>query len=76
MKQKITKAKKARRLNNWGEYQKDFFSTPVFWRRVRGFFGGDSKEFDRKHPGLSGAVDGMISRINQQEAILGMHRKV
>ena len=72
MKQKHTRAKKARRLNDWGAYQKAYFSTAVFWRRVHGFFGADEREFDIKHPELAGAVEGMKSRIAQQ----GIHRKV
>lgn len=75
MKQKVTKAKKANRLNNWGSYQNSFFSTSVFWRRVKGFFGCDSRDFDEKHPDLSGAVDGMKARIAQREVELGIHRK-
>ncbi len=63
MKQKYTKAKKARRFNNWLAYQKAAFSTSVFWRRVNGFFGADSLEFDRKHPSLDNAVEGYKSRL-------------
>ena len=72
MRQEHTNAKKARRFSLWSAFQNDVYSTPVFWRRVKGFFGADSKEFDKKHPSLSGAVDGMKSRIAAQ----GNHRKV
>ena len=72
MERKHTQAKKANRLNFWPAYQNDFFSTSVFWRRVRGIFGSDSRTFDEKHPELSGAVDGMKAKIAQS----GIHRKV
>ena len=72
MRQAVTKAKKARRFNNWLAYQNSFFSTSVFWRRVQGFFGADCHQFDSKHPGLSDAVDGMKARMAQA----GNHRKV
>ena len=46
MERKHTQAKKARRLNFWNEYQKVYFSTSVFWRRVRGILGSDNRTFD------------------------------
>ena len=64
MKQKHTGAKKARRFNYWPSYQNDIFSTPVFWRRVRGFFGADHKAFSQKHLSLDGAVEGYKARLD------------
>ena len=72
MKQKHTKAKKARRLNVWPAYQKWLFGLSVFERRVRGYEGADSRTFNEKHPNLEPAVEGMKQRIAQQ----GQHRKV
>ena len=72
MERKHSQAKKARRFNFWPAYQSVFFSTSVFWRRVRGIIGSDNRTFDEKHPELSGAVDGMKARIAQS----GIHRKV
>ena len=63
MKQKHTKAKKARRFNNWLAYQKDIFSTSVFMRRVQGFFGADSATFSAKHKDLDMAVEGSKARL-------------
>lgn len=72
MRRKHTEAKKANRLNHWPSYQSYIFSLSVFWRRVRGIIGSDSRTFDIAHPSLSGAVDGMKSRLAAQ----GNHRKV
>ena len=72
MRQKHTRAKKARRLNLWSAYQNDLFSTSVFWRRVRNIFGSDARTYDEKHPDLDGAVQGMKARMAQN----GNHRKV
>ncbi len=72
MKQKYTQAKKARRINFWGCYQKAWASTSVFMRRVQGFFGADSKEYDAKHPSLAPAVEGYKQRLAQQ----GHHNRV
>ena len=60
MKQRFTQAKKANRFNQRinGKH-----SIPVFWRRVRGIYGADHHEFDRKHPSLEAAVWGMRKRI-------------
>lgn len=33
MRQAVTQAKKANRLNLWGEYQRHSFSTPIFRRQ-------------------------------------------
>ena len=44
-------------------YQNDIFSTPVFWRRVQGFFGADHKAFSQKHLSLDGAVEGYKARL-------------
>ena len=74
MKQKHTRAKKANRINHWASYQSYIYSLSVFWRRVRGITGSDSRTFDIKHPSLDGAVEGMKARIAQATA--GMHRKV
>lgn len=67
MKQCYTQAKKARRFNNWGAYQKAWASTSVFMRRVQGFFGADHAAYDRKHPDLEHAVDGYKSRLAAQQ---------
>ena len=40
----------------------------VFWRRVHGIYGADHREFDRKHPDLELAVDGMKQRIAAAQA--------
>lgn len=63
MKQKHTKAKKARRFNNWAAYQKSLFSTSVFWRSVQGFFGADSETYSAKHPDMDAAVEGYKSSL-------------
>lgn len=65
MKQKVTKAKKARRVNLHSCYQGGVTSMSVFERRVRGIYGHDSRSFDQKHPSLENAVDGMRQRIAQ-----------
>lgn len=68
MKQKVTKAKKARRFNLHSCYQDGVTSMSVFERRVQGIYGHDSRSFDQKHPDLEGAVDGMRQRIAQAQA--------
>lgn len=67
MKQKHTKAKKARRFNLWQAYQNAVHSTSVFWRRVQGFYGADSAAYNRKHPDLEPAVEGYKSRPAAQK---------
>lgn len=67
MKQKVTQAKKARRLNLRYCYQGGTTSMSVFERRVRGIYGYDHLQYDVKHPSLEDAVDGMRQRISQAQ---------
>ena len=67
MKQKHTKARKARRFNLWYAYQKVWYSTSVFTRRLEGFYGADSADYDRKHPDMEMAVEGYKSRMNAKK---------
>ncbi len=60
MKQKITNAKKANRIN---VRLNGLHSVPVFWRRVQGIFGHDHLLFDAAHPSLQFAVDGYKMRL-------------
>ena len=65
MKQKVTQAKKARRLNLRYFYQGGTTSMSVFERRVRGIYGFDHLQHDVKHASLENAVEGMRQRIAQ-----------
>lgn len=68
MKYKVTKAKKARRVNLHSCYQGGVTSMSVFERRVRGIYGHDSRSFDLKHPDVEFAAEGMRQRIAQVQA--------
>lgn len=68
MKQKVTKAKKAMRLNLHSCYQGGVTSMSVFERRVRGIYGHDSGSFDQKHPDVENAAEGMRQRISKARA--------
>lgn len=68
MKQKVTKAKKARRFNLHSCYQGGVTSLSVFDRRVRGIYGFDYLQHDVKHPSLENAVEGMRKRIAQAQS--------
>ena len=65
MKQKFTKAKKARRVNLHSCYQRGVTTMSVFERRVRGIYGFDHLQYDVKHPSLENGVEGMRQRIAQ-----------
>ncbi len=64
MKQKFTKQRKARRGPNITAYY--LYSLSVFWRRVRGIYGMDNRDFSVKHPRLEDAVQGYLSRVKAQ----------
>jgi len=68
MKRKVTRAKKANRLNLHFCYQDGVTSLSVFERRVRGIYGADHLQHDAKYPGLENAVEGMRQRIAQAQA--------
>ena len=68
MRRRYTQSKKARRLNLSYCYQGGVHSMSVFERRVRGIYGADYLSFDKKHPGLEDAVQGMRQRIKQAQA--------
>lgn len=74
MKQRYTRAKKARRFNNWLAYQKWIFSESVFMRRVQGFFGADYMAYSAKHPDLDGDVEGYKARLALAKQ--GTHNRV
>ena len=65
MKRKHTQAKKANRLNL---REKGLHTESVFLRRINGIYGADCREFDKKHPRLEDAVEGIRQRIAQAEA--------
>ena len=52
MKQKHTKARKARRKNNAKPYWKFNYNASVLERHKVGAFGADCREFAAKHPTL------------------------
>lgn len=74
MKQNYTQAKKARRLNDYGAYQKRFFGTSVFMRRVQGILGADAAAFSVKHASLDMAVEGYKARLALDQQ--GHHNRV
>lgn len=74
MKQKITRARKARRLNCWEAYQKWYYTLSVFERRVRGFLGADHAVYSQKYRELDNAVEGYKQRLALQSN--GIHSQV
>ena len=72
MKLKFTKAKKANRICI---RMNGLHSVPVFWRRVQGIIGADSKHFDALHPSLAFAVEGYKQRMAAAEAAEAARKK-
>lgn len=68
MRQAVTQAKKANRLNLHFCYQEGVTSMSVFGRRVRGIYGADHLQHDAKYPELENAVEGMRQRIAQAKS--------
>lgn len=64
MKQRFTQAKKANRLCI---RYKNTTSDPVWLRRLRGIYGADFREFDRKYPRLEQIVSGFRQRLEQNK---------
>lgn len=60
MRQAVTQAKKANRLNIWGEYQRQSFSTPMIRRHDA--VSTPKKEDDRKTKGIE-EKPGFFKRI-------------
>lgn len=67
MKQKHTKAKKARRSITPPHFS--VYQMSVFARRIRNIYGADCREYSRRHPDLDMAVEGYKQRL----AALPMH---
>ena len=64
MKQRFTQAKKANRFNLRYPCRT---SEPVWLRRVRGIYGADFREFDKKHPRIQPMVLGLRQRLEQNK---------
>ena len=70
MKLRHTQARKARTFNPRTYQNNGYYAMSVFWRRVNGCYGNDSKEFDLRYPNLEHAVEGYRSIV----ASRGSHR--
>lgn len=58
-----TQSRKARRKNDITAFSKFPYNASVLMRRVNGIYGADSREFDKRHPRLEDAAEGIRKRL-------------